>query len=240
MSFGKSWDANRPAGSEEVAEGDNIIVNMKEAVRERLSKDHVFELVNVDDDATCGKHKAGFITATSGYLGSKCLQESNYGDASIPASALKPDVNQAPFRGALVSGTDGTITLASGGQLYGIAIANVTFDTSSFFSTVSPNNKLFTIPSGVSYVRLSCNLWFSLDVAGTKLVILSISRDGATYGYVSCSLTGVGTEMFYISTHTPVIPVTPGQQFRPVLNRSAGDTGLLTLGGIQYGIEVIR
>jgi hypothetical protein len=40
MSFDKTWDETKPAGSDDIADGDNEIRNMKYGLRERLAVDH--------------------------------------------------------------------------------------------------------------------------------------------------------------------------------------------------------
>ena len=74
-----TWNENTPADTDLISGGDDIIRELKKAIRERLDVEHVFTTGN---EADVGKHNAGFITEANGYLG----------DASVVTAKIK-DVN---------------------------------------------------------------------------------------------------------------------------------------------------
>jgi len=59
MAFSKTWDETKPAGADDVAQGDDEIRDFKFATRERLAVDHYF-LASEGGDTKIGYHK--FVT----------------------------------------------------------------------------------------------------------------------------------------------------------------------------------
>jgi len=81
-------------------------------------------------------------------------------------------------------------------------------------NTTNPSR--FTVPSGVSLVRVSCSVFFSAAPTGTPEALIEFYKNG--------SLVYPGTEAQFGSFASPPIPVVPGDYIEVAINAATGWT----------------
>lgn len=156
----------------------------------------------------------------------------------VSPDAGNGNVASGTFRGALVyKGTDQTA--ANYSSITAITYDTEAYDTDGFHST-SVNTDQFTIPAGISKVRLSAGIYVTLGTA-SAVAYLAIQKGGAVTGWVgqAGASRGVNSAAVILNTYTPVIEVVEGDTFNTTF--FYGDTSV-TVEALRtwFAIEVIE
>lgn len=142
----------------------------------------------------------------------------------------------APFRGAMVKkAADQTGANYSAGVA--IAWDGEVYDTDSIHDNVTNNTRL-TVPAGVSYVRVGCNL--SLAAVTTDVVItLDILKNGvSSFDGATGDKSSTGTTIPLLSLSSGPVPVSASDYFEARL--TTGDTSItVTAAASNFWLEII-
>jgi hypothetical protein len=126
---------------------------------------------------------------------------------------VTPSAGGASFRGALVtkSADQNAVNLTSATL---ITWNTETYDTDSIHDTVTNTDRL-TVPTGVTYVRLQCQVLLNNTASGSW-AYLSVIKNGVTTSYVGEPITSFATPdatAIRLTAISAVIPVVAGDFF---------------------------
>jgi hypothetical protein len=146
------------------------------------------------------------------------------------------------FRGAMVTRSGGTLTGLDMTSGYQIPFNSELYDTNSFHDN-STNPERLTIPSGVTRVRLSANVWVSDkgSIFGSdEWLFMTLLKNGSSSfdGAVQQSndLNQYNVKMSLVS---PVLEVSAGDYFTLNMQTEADTDETIYASTLSFGIEVI-
>lgn len=143
------------------------------------------------------------------------------------------------FRGALVYNS-AVQALTTGVETY-VVFDLEEYDTSGFHDNVT-NNTRFTIPAGVSKVKLMCNVAFIQNATGVRMVKI-FKNNAAIPNLTPIDLRNAVTTAYDTanSVNTPVLSVSEGDYFEvKVLQTSGGNLDLSAGNNTFFAIEVVE
>lgn len=115
----------------------------------------------------------------------------------------------------------------------------VTFDTESFdtenIHSIVSNTSRLTVPSGVSWVRLSAQIGWAINNTGGRIISIYKNGNFITTGFQLY----LAFSESYQSVITPYLAVTPGDYFELLVYQSSG--GSLNLAaGTTFSMEIVK
>lgn len=144
-----------------------------------------------------------------------------------------------PFRGAIAYLTSPhTLTTATEDNIDWDAVR---YDTDSIHENVTNPSRL-TVPSGVTYVRISAKIIFGFHATGIRIIALYINGSQESYGNPAHSMIAQTTGTTGFNLVSAVLPVVGGDYFEiSGYQDSGGDLGVTS--GAQnswFAMEIIK
>jgi len=216
------------------------IDNAVEKTHEHSNKTVIDKFTEVSGELLYDSNPVGEVTQDDldGLAGVGRTTETVKGNADAIASHKAENANKAHggFKGALLrkvvaqSIPNGVFTFVNWESV------GVVYDTSIFFNPINPTR--FTIPSGVSKVKLKANTKWNTNAVGRRFV--DIRKNGAaTFGAAYSENMPAGQSGNHIST--AVLQVIEGDYFElRVLQDSGGALDLVASGDVWFSLEVIE
>lgn len=151
----------------------------------------------------------------------------------------------AAHRGALVTKV-GTEDQPVAGSFFKtswtfLKFGEVQYDTDRFFDPAKPDT--FTIPGGVSKVRLQCQVIFEHNPEGFRQAV--IAKDGKLFdGFAAENKRAIGGTTTDMNITSPILPVKQGDTFQCSAWQMQGEDepslNVKGYGGVWFQIEVIE
>ena len=172
------------------------------------------------------------------------LSTTAYADASSAAA-----VAAISFRGALVEQTTTAQNISSVTETavtFGTGTASEVYDTDSIHDLATNNTRL-TVPSNTSYVKVSGQIEYDVDIADNTMVILKIHKNGSAFSgipeiHIRSISYGSDTKYPSLQITSPVIPAVPTDYFELIVeHKDAGTAFLRGSGGqVWFAMEIIE
>lgn len=148
------------------------------------------------------------------------------------------------FKGVLVY-LSGNIQLANGTATV-LSWSSAAYDTHAFWASGTPNN--LTIPTGVSRVRLTANVWFDKnDTADYRGIMIYKNSADTVPGLADCRVNAAatGSTRTRLNCTTAVISAIAGDTFQVIAQHYAGQAHSVLASGTMnqmtwFALEVVE
>ena len=153
------------------------------------------------------------------------------------ADLLYEPLGGSGFRGALVKKTADQ-TAADYTTRTAIAWDGETYDTDAIHDNATNNTRL-TVPTGVTYVRLSAGIQI-VNFTADLWMRLSLQKNGSlNYDGSTQANTEAGITTLYLNLMSPVLPVTAGDYFEITLQVETDTSIDITAARTWFAMEIV-